>query len=788
MVSDKGKTKAQLGIELEVLKCRFEQSEASAAKYREIFDSVNDFVLVHDAETGAVLDANRKLQEWLGYDIEEFRRLTVGEFSAEELGYTQEKAIELISRAASGEPQLFEWLVKGKNGCLIWVEVNLKAAFIGGEKRLIAVARDITERKKTEKALAEERNILRTLIDNLPDHIYVKDTESRFVVCNRTCARNMAHTTPDNVVGKTDFDFYPRKMAQQFYADERRVIETGEPIINREEPGWDYAGNEIWGLTTKVPLRDKEGKIVGIVGMGLDITERKLAEKMLELRNRAIEAATDGIVITEHEATDNPIIYVNLAFERMTGYSADELLGRDCRFLQGDDREQAALEDVRRAVREGRGCRVTLRNYRKDTSMFFNELSISPVFDERGNLTHFVGVISDITERKHAEDSLRQSRRMLRTVLDNIPVRVFWKDCESVYLGCNRVFAEDAGVGRPENIIGKTDYDLAWEKEETDFFRECDHRVMESGRAEYHIVEPQLHADGKRAWLDTNKVPLLDEAGSVVGILGTYEDITERKQVEQERERLLKTLAAKNKELESIVYVSSHDLRSPLVNIEGFSAELGRTCEQIASIVTEAAVPKEIEGKLSYLLDRDIPTSLEYIRASTSRMDVLLNGLLRLSRLGSAALEITTVDMNSVVRDILKGMQHQITECGATITVEQLPGCKADVVQINEVFTNLFDNALKYLHPERKGRIRVSGKVQDGYCVYSIEDNGIGIAADHQEKIFEVFHRLAPDGSVAGEGLGLTIVKRILDLQEGDIRVESGLEKGSVFYVTLPTA
>jgi PAS domain S-box-containing protein len=143
----------------------------------------------------------------------------------------------------------------------------------------------------------------------------------------------------------------------------------------------------------------------------------------------------------------------------------------------------------------------------------------------------------EIVERKRIEGELRHSRQMLKLVMDNIPQFIFWKDKNSVYLGCNRNFARVAGVESPEAIVGKTDFELPWNREETEFFRECDARVIATGVPEYHIIEPQRQADGKQAWLDTNKVPLKDEEESIIGILGTYEDITERKQAEEALQR-----------------------------------------------------------------------------------------------------------------------------------------------------------------------------------------------------------------------------------------------------------
>ena len=168
--------------------------------------------------------------------------------------------------------------------------------------------------------------------------------------------------------------------------------------------------------------------------------------------------------------------------------------------------------------------------------------------------------------RERTEEALRESRQMLQLVMDNIPQAIFWKDRNFTYRGCNRKFARDAGVDSPDEIVGKTDYALAWRREETDFFRECDRRVMDSDVPEYHIIEPQLQADGREAWLDTNKVPLHDKDGSVVGILGTYEDITDRKLAEEkirESEQKYRTLFDESRDA---IYITSREGRFIDVN------------------------------------------------------------------------------------------------------------------------------------------------------------------------------------------------------------------------------
>ena len=288
--------------------------------------------------------------------------------------------------------------------------------------------------------------------------------------------------------------------------------------------------------------------------------------------------------------------------------------------------------------------------------------------------------------------------------------------------------------------------------------------------------------DGSFYWVDTTICPFLNQAGKAQQYIAIRTDITMRKHYEEQLARMARTLEEKNKELEAIVHVTSHDLRSPLVNIQGFSKELGITC---------AAVNSKLSGpefeRLGETLTQEIPESIQYILSSVGKMDALLTGLLRYSRLGRAVPNIEQLDMNVMMADIAQTMEFQIKQTGATLRIGELPGCRGDAVQINQVFSNLLLNAVKYLAPGRPGVISVSGRKEEGQSIYTVEDNGIGIDPLHQDKIFEIFHRLNPAAS-EGEGLGLTIALRILERHEGKIRLESEPGKGSKFLVTLPSS
>lgn len=258
------------------------------------------------------------------------------------------------------------------------------------------------------------------------------------------------------------------------------------------------------------------------------IVERRRAEEKLRL---FFESAASGLAVVSPEGK---ILKVNPTFCRLSGYSEAEVLQKNVlEVTHPDDRDE-----TRRLYDEIRSGQRKVIDYEKrylckDGSVIWGRATVAGVFGPNNDLLYYAANVQDISERKQAAHLLRESQQMLKLVLDYIPQHVFWKDRNSVYLGCNQNFARVAGLKTPEEIVGLSDYDLPWKKEESDFFRQCDKRTMETDTPEFHIIEEQLQADGKQAWVDTNKVPLHDAEGNVVGILGTFEDITERMQAEE---------------------------------------------------------------------------------------------------------------------------------------------------------------------------------------------------------------------------------------------------------------
>ena len=264
---------------------------------------------------------------------------------------------------------------------------------------------------------------------------------------------------------------------------------------------------------------------------------RPASEEMRRLLDRAVAASSNGIVITDPKLPDDPIIYVNPAFERISGYPAEEVLGLNCRFLQGDDHDQPALEELRAALREEQESRVILKNYRKDGTPFWNELYVAPIHDEEGTLTNFVGVQNDITERREIEEVLRESEERFRATFEHAAIGAAQVGIDGRWLRVNRRLGEIVGY-EPEELLRTTFQDITHPDDlEADLERAG--RLLEGELQTYTMEKRYVSRGGSVVWVNLTVSLVRDSSGEPAYFIAVVEDISERKKTEEERDLLL---------------------------------------------------------------------------------------------------------------------------------------------------------------------------------------------------------------------------------------------------------
>lgn len=356
------------------------------------------------------------------------------------------------------------------------------------------------------------------------------------------------------------------------------------------------------------------------------------------------------------------------------------------------------------------------------------------------------------------------SSQQFQAVLDTLPFSVFWKDRNSIGLGCNQTFAAVAGLHAPEDYLGKSDYDLPWTKEESDFFRECDRRVMASGAAEVHIIESQLQSNGRLAWLEASKIPLTDEDGHIIGILGAFHDITERKRLEDEH--------IANQKSESLAILSAglaHDFNNVLMMILG-NCQL--TKMKMANGDTEAEIQKYLDN----------------IEIATSRASALTNKFMSYSEQGPVTK--TVCNLSTMLEETICFAQASIKSTILFDFDDTDDTLYADINQIQQVIYNLIINAsqastnhediyvsLRQIHHSNSLDLRPGRHFE-----ISIKDHGVGITDAQQEEIFKPYFTTKK----YGHGLGLSASLTTVMNHNGTIHVESKAGLGATFTVLLP--
>ncbi|MCS7089667.1 MAG: PAS domain S-box protein [Verrucomicrobiota bacterium] len=509
-----------------------EALRASEERFRSLSENALIGICLYDAERFHYV--NPAMAGLFGHAREEMTR----SLSPLDLIHSEDRPVaeRHIQQLLKGQIRTVRYRFRGQraDGSTMYLEVHGSAVEHQGHLVVLSSLVDITERQHWEEKLASERALLRTLVDHLPVSLYLKDTQGRKTLLNPIDRQLLGITREEEALGKTDFEFFPPDQAAAFWEDDQRVLRTGQPVLNREERLTRPDGTEVWLLTSKVPLRDAQGRVVGLAGIGLDITELKRARDQLTAERTLMRTLLNTLPlavyakdITGRKTLTNP---VDLWF--MGAASEQEVLGKsDFDFYPPEQAEVFAAED--RQVLEsgqpilGREDRVTLRDGREAWLLTYKV----PLRDTRGRIIGLAGCGLDITDRKKAEEALARERTLLRTIVNTVPMVVYAKDLEGRKTLTNPMDLHYMGAQAEEEVLGKTDYDF-YPPEQAAIFVAEDRRVIESGQPILNLEERVILRDGRVAWKISSKVPLRDQAGRIVGLCGCGLDITEWKRAE----------------------------------------------------------------------------------------------------------------------------------------------------------------------------------------------------------------------------------------------------------------
>jgi signal transduction histidine kinase len=379
---------------------------------------------------------------------------------------------------------------------------------------------------------------------------------------------------------------------------------------------------------------------------------------------------------------------------------------------------------------------------------------------------------------KEAEDAnrkMRQSEENLSTLFASMTEMVVMHELvldekgnpiNYIITDCNKAFTDITGIARMD-AIGKLATQVFKVNEAP--FLEIYSQVAITGQPyEYTIYYPPLDKHLAISAVSPGKNKFATVTNDITGVKQVQELIT-----------------AKNKELENYLYVASHDLRTPLINIHGFSQRLHALMQTVKGHISEIPDPTPKKAEMLNIMDEKIPRTLGFIDTNVDKMDKLINGLLQISRTGSMAMKIREININNLLALIIEANEFQIQQLKASISADNLAPCYGDENLLNQLFSNLIGNALKYYHPDRSPVIEIHSQKHFNKVTYSIKDNGRGISERNLLRIWDVFFRANPDEKLKGEGIGLSIVKRIADKHKGKVWASSTEGEGSTFYVEL---
>ncbi|WP_396179109.1 PAS domain S-box protein [Flavobacterium sp.] len=516
------------------------------------------------------------------------------------------------------------------------------------------------------------------------------------------------------------------------------------------------SGKTFWSRTKGQPIKDANGTTVQYFAMIDDVSKEKIKEERLQILSSIADVNINAVIICDKYGK---IEWVNNSFEKITGYKLAEVIGKSPgSVLQGEESNPETIKYLRSQIEAGESFNCEILNYSKSKHKYWVRIQGQPLKDKNGELLKYFAIEEDISLEKNYYESLKAEKEKYSNIIANMNMGLLEVDNDDIILLANQSFCDMCGYSLLD-LIGTKASNLLFNLSDKNVIQ-TKNEMRISGISDSYEVTAKTKDGQTKFWMISG-APNYNVNGEIVGSIGVHLDITQQKSLEFQKEQLLLRLEKQNEQLNEYAQIVSHDLKSPL-----------RSIHSLISWIKEDNLDEFSEQSIEYL---------KLIEDKVEKMDHLIHGILTYSKMDTLDLSTEEIDVNDVIMNIIN-----IIHIPDNIQVKinnPLPTIIADKYRIQQLFQNLIGNAVIYIE-KPNGLVEVDFTEEKEHFIFSIKDNGPGIALENQEKIFRVFQSFTKNEK--STGIGLSIVKRIIDNYKGKIWIESQLTIGTTFYVKLP--
>lgn len=746
--------------------------------YKTMIDELEDYSIILLDTKGHVKSWNKGAEKIKGYKAEE---ILGSHFSIFYLPEDRERHLPekfLAQAKEKGKVVAEGWRLK-KGGTPIWVNSVLNALY-NANHHLIGftkIIRDYTEKRKND----EQSQFLSNILRNIQDPIIATDTN--FIITDwNQAATELLGWTAEEAIGHPTSEilrtYYPDRDKEEIRKSYLiKGFWKGEGIIHTK------SGEARNALITASYLKEKEGTVIGTVILAKDITERKKSELSLEKLNnsleRKIKERTQEIfetnrrfqLLVENDYTITALlnenfetIYRSPSAAAILGWSdEDRMTISNEEITHPEDRDKQRLLMKEMLTNPGKPVSISFRSRHKDGHYLWIEGTGVNRLQDPG-INAFVINMHDVTQHKKSEDAIKANEEKYRLLIERISDGFIALDKDFRYTYANKKIGEITGHS-PESLVGKIVWDVFPEAIGSETYKAF-HLALKEQKYIYNVD----YYEQLSLWQENHIYPSPD------GLSIFIRDISERKKAELVIKQLNESLEERvkqrtaelttaNKALESFSYMVSHDLQSPLRTLNGF-----------INIILE---------KYSPAFDKDLKNLFGFIVNSGKRMNSIIDDLLKLAKFGGEQLNIANINMTELFQKVWENL-NQNTDHKTQLEMTPLPDVEGDASMMEQVVINLLSNALKYSSKVNEPKIKVGYIASNGTPTFYVKDNGVGFSMEHYNKLFVAFQRLHSREDFEGTGIGLLLVKKVIENHGGNVWAESKVNEGATFYFTMP--